>query len=257
MPEEINNQPTPSSREAMLAMARERFPERRFSDIGAPAGEEGVSDLDDAIKEILDGYASREAEATEKNTKLRELAASDPDFAEVLQKFVDTGDFRAAVISTYGDDLMNAAQDEEAMGKWKAGLEDWRTRKAENERLETEAQENYQRSLEELDAWGNEKGLSLEQKRDVFLRLLEIAAAGLENKYTREDYELALKALNFETAVEAARVEGEVAGRNATVAQRRRERTVPQNIPPASGGRMGGAYQERPEQERSPWEGIK
>lgn len=257
MPEEKNTQQAPSSREAMLAMARERFPDRRFSDIGAPAGEEGVSDLDDAIKEMLDGYASREAEADGKNTKMRDLLVNDPDFADVMQKTLDTGDFRGAVISTFGDDLVNASQSEEGMGQWQAGLDEWRNRKAENERLDTEAQENYQHSIEELDAWGDEKGLSIEQKRDVFMRLLDIALGGLENKYTRDDYELALKAINHDTDVESARTEGEVAGRNARIAQTRRERTTPAGVPPASGGRMGGSVVERPEKPRSPWAGIK
>ena len=251
----------PSAREAMLGMARERFPERRFTDIGAEP-EEGADDLDAAIKEMLDGYASREAEAGEKYSKLTELVAADPDFADLLERYSETGNLRGAILDTMGDDLVNAAQNEETRAEYENQVSDWRRRRDESKALDAEAEANWDKTIQELHDWGEEKGLSLEQKRDVFMRLVEIALGGMVNKYTRDDFELALAALNHDVdvakAMESGREEGEIAARNARIAAQRRDRMVPGGVPPVSGGSQGGYAREAGTRRNdNPWAGIK
>ena len=252
---ETDNITKPTSRENLLSMARERYPDRTFSDIGAEP-QEGVSDLDDAINEMLQEYATKQATYDENNNRLRDLLLTDPSAAEFIQKWIETGDPRTALVETFGDDL---GMSEEAQTNFKGELDGWRERKNANDALEAEAENNWQASLSALEEWGNGKGLSLEQKRDVMLRLLAITFNGMENKYSTEDFDIAYNAINHDTDVAEARAEGEVAGRNAKIEAARRDRNAATAMPPTAVGGQGGAARERrprPES-NSPWAGIK
>lgn len=250
---ETDNMIAPTSRERLLSRARERYPDRTFADIGAEP-QEGTADLDDAINEMLEDYASKQATYDENNARLRELLMSDPSAAEFVQKWVETGDPRTALVETFGDDL---GISEEGQQQFKAQLDGWRERKAASDALEAEAESNWQNSLAALEEWGDGKGLSLEQKRDVMLRLLAITFAGMENKYAAEDFDLALNAINHDNDVAAARAEGQVAGRNERIAAARRDRNAASAMPPAAIGGQGGVTRERrPAQEGDIWDNL-
>ena len=242
-----------SSREQMLSRARERYPDRTFADIGAEP-QEGNADLDDAINEMLEDYASRQATYDQNNARLTELLMSDPTAAEFVQKWVETGDPRTAVVEAFGDEL---GMGEEARENFRGQLEGWRERKAANDALEAEAEANWQASLTALEEWGNAKGLSLEQKRDVMLRLLSITFNGMENKYGTEDFDLAYNAINHDTDVAEARAEGQIAGRNERIAAARRDRNAAATMPPAPIGGQGGRTRERrPAKEGDIWDNL-
>ena len=253
MANEVNVMNEASAREKMLARARERYPDRTFADIGA-APQEGTADLDDAINEMLEDYASRQATYDENNARLSELLMSDPTAAEFIQKWVETGDPRTAIVEAFGDDL---GMSEESRESFKGQLDGWRERKAANDALEAQAEANWQESLAALEVWGNEKGLSLEEKRDVMLRLLAITFNGMENKYSAEDFDMAYNAINHDTDVAAARAEGEIAGRNERIAAARRDRNAAAAMPPAPAGGQGGRTRERrPAKEGDIWDNL-
>ena len=250
-----DNTKKPSARENLLSRARERYPDRNFADIGA-APAEGTADLDEAINDMLTDFTTKQAAYDENNNKLRDLLISDPSAAEFVQKWVETGDPRTALVETFGDEL---GMSEEGQQKFKDQLAGWRERKSANDALEAEAQTNWENSLQALEDWGGAKNLSLEQKRDVMLRLLAIVFNGMENKFSAEDFDLALNAINHDSDVATAREEGEVAGRNERIAAARRDRAAAGSMPPAPTGRQGGAMAE-PKPARtsnSPWAGIK
>lgn len=243
-----------SSRDRLMGLASERYPDRHWKGQIGQDGQEGQDELEDAIYEMMTDYATRQAAYDENNGKLRDLLISDPECAELIQKWIETGDVRAALVEQFGDEL---GMSDEAKGNFKANLDSWRGRKEENDRLSAEAEENWKQSLAELDAWGEEKGLSLEQKRDVMLRLLAITFNGMENKYGRDDFELAQKALNYDNDVEAARTEGMVAGKNAKINTVKKGRAAAANMPPASTGGQGmRGVEPQPAKPESVWSGI-
>lgn len=249
------NTAKPTAREKLLSLAREHYPDRKFAEPGTEPGE-GIADLDEAIDEMLTSYATKQAEYDEKNSKLTELIITDPSAAEFIQSWVETGDPRTALVKTFGDEL---GMNEESRNAFKAELDVWRERKSANDKLESEAEDNWQASLAALDEWGDGKSLSLEQKRDVMLRLLAITFNGMENKYSVEDFDLALNAINHDSDVAAARQEGEVAGRNTKIAAARRERNASAAMPPAPVGGQGGSVRERGpvNESKSVWAGVK
>lgn len=135
---------------------------------------------------------------------------------------------------------------EEGRGKFSTDLASWREKKAENDKLSEEADANWSKSLEDLESWGNEKGLTNDQKVAVMLRLVGITANGLMNKYEPEDFNMAYKEMNFDAAVADARREGEVNGRNAKISETRKRRQEAETMPPSLNGQGGRMRQ--PEQ---------
>jgi len=245
---------TASARENLLARARERYADRTFADIGAEP-QEGVADLDEAINEMLEGYINRQTEYDEKNSRLAQLLSSDPEAAEFMQRWIETGDPRTALVEQFGEELGMA---EEARANFKSQLDGWRERKAANDALEAEAQANWDKSLQALEDWGNAKGLSTEEKAEVMGRLLAIVSGGMVNTYTVDDFDMAYNAMYHDRDVTAARVEGEVAGRNAKIEAARRDRAANVAMPPAPTGRQGGVVAEPKQKgQPSPWAGIK
>jgi hypothetical protein len=252
--EEENKTQAPSPRENLLARARERFSDRTFDDLGVEQPSEGAADLDEAIDEMLTELINKQTTYDEKNARLTELLMSDPSAAEYLQRWVETKDPRTALVETFGDEL---GMSEEAQAGFQGNLESWRERKAANDAIEAQAQANWDESLAALESWGDERGLSMENKRDIMLHLLGVTYNGQENKYGPEEFEMAWHAMNYDNDVAAARAEGQVAGRNERIEAARRDRSVAGAMPPAASGSQGGRTRERrPEPEGDIWDNL-
>lgn len=260
MAENSEKKKSRASREKLLALAREHYPERKFRDLDTPEveGEEGVDDLDDAISEYVEELQSGKAAYDEKNGKLRALLLNDPYVADVMQDWIETGDPRAALVKTFGDDL---GMSDEAKETFKGELAGWRERKAASDEADKVAKENYLQSLASLKEWGDAKGLTLEQQRDIMVKLLTIAINGFcEEKYSVEDFEMVNNAINHNADVEAARQEGEVKGRNEKIAAQRKTAGKAAGMIPTAVGLGGGRTAEpRPAApaSNSPWAGIR
>lgn len=251
--EMAENQTQTSSRDRLLAQASEWYPERRFKGQIGPDGQDGQDELADAVEEKINELLAGKEENDKMLKKLVELLDSDPRAANVFLGWLETGDPISAMIEEFGDDVRNLGEED-----FQKEYASWRERREANDRLTEEANENLQKTYDLLNAWGDAKGLSLEQKRDVFLRLASIAYNGIVNKYTEEDFDLAYRAMNYEADVENARREGEVAGRNEKIAERRRERSAASTMPPTRpGGQGAGVAERKPKpQDENIWSNI-
>lgn len=247
---------TPHDR--LLEMASSRYPDRRYRGQIGQDGQEGQDDLEQAILDMLSESDARQKETDSKNEQLVKLFKNDPSAGEFLTRWVQSGDPRVALVEVFGDDLAELGT-EEGRGKFAESLKGWRDRRAENDRMNAESDANWQKSLEDLDAWGDSKGLDNDKKAEVALRLIAIAANGLQNIYRPEDFDMVLKDMNYDSDVAAARQEGEVAGRNAKMTETRRARAKAGDMPPTlsgQGGRSIEAKPEEPEKPKSVWAGV-
>lgn len=253
---EIDNQAVKSYRQQLRDRMAGMYPDRNFDGVTGENGEGGAEYLDQAILETLDGLTSSRDEYNAKSKALADLFYSDPLSAEFMQKWMETGDPRAALVETFGDDLSGLAT-EEGRGQFSNELKSWRDRKAENDSLSAEADANWTKTLEDLEAWGNQNGLSTEQKVSVVTKLFDITAGGLMKKFSPEDFEAAWKVMNYDTNISNARQEGEVAGRNARIEENRRRRQAAGAMPPTLNGQGTPAAESRPTEPASIWSGIK
>lgn len=251
MPEtEIQN--VTNYRDELLSKVRSKYPDRSFD---GQDGQDGQA-LEQAIYEMLNDVEGQLNEVNTKNDEMLRLFIDSPEAAEFVNEWAKTGDPRSALISTFGDDLADLAT-EEGRGKFSESLSSWREKKAENEKLNAEADANWDQSLADLEQWGNEHGLDDSQKAQVMVRLVTVAANGMMNKYGPADFDMAVKEMNFDTAVADARHEGEVAGRNAKIKEQRRARHNNMMNPPSINGGQGmRVAEQRPAEPKSVWSGL-
>ena len=252
----IDTQSVKSSREQLRDRMASMYPDRNFSGEMGENGESGADDLDQAILEKLDELSSNQDTYTAKNKALSDLFYGDPLSAEFVQKWIETGDPRTALVETFGDDLKDLAS-EEGRSQFPEALKSWRDRRAENDSLNAEAEANWSKSLEDLESWGNEKGLTNEQKVNVMIRLVGVAANGIVNKYEPADFEMAWKEMNYDTDMNNARQEGEVAGRNAKIDENRKRRQAAGMMPPTLNGQGAHVEERKPVAPQSVWSQIK
>lgn len=245
--EVTDNQTTKTPRELIVERMSRRYPTRRF---GGPDGPDGQDDIEQAILETLDDYDKY-------NEEMSTLFSTDPRSAEFIQEWVECKDPRLALVKTFGDDLINSLNDKESAKKFEEQLTEWRARKKADDDARAECDANWQKSLDALEKWGDEKGLSQEQKVAIIMRLIDVAANAIQNVYTPEDFEMAKNALNYTADVERAHEDGVVEGRNAKIEARRKAKDEVGKLPPAIGGSQGmRAKEPAPERPKSVWAGL-
>ena len=234
-----DNKQITTGRDKLRQRASTRFPDRKFVPDVPDVPEEGsLDDLDDAISEMMDEQDSKMGEMNAKLEKLQQLMYSDPQSAEFISLWLETGDPRAALVEVFGDDLSDLAT-EEGRNKFSGNLKNWRERKAKNDELSSQYDSNWNAFLEKLNTWGDGKGLDNEKKANVAARLIDVYEKGLTNAYDEDDFEMAYKALSYDKDVAVARQEGEVSGRNAKIQSQRRTRTPQEGMPPSGAGSRG------------------
>ena len=243
-------------REQMLALAGQRYPERRFAGQVGEDGTEGTDDLEQAVLDMIAEDATAIGAYRDKSQKLSQMLAEDPQIGEFVSLWVETGDPRAALVQVFGDDL-DGISTEEGRAAFQDQLASWRTRRDEEKALREERASKWQASLEALDAWGNEHGYDNIRKAETMAKLIDIAAGGLMNEYGPEEFEMVRKAQDYDNDVAQAREEGTIAGRNEKIEAQRIERTSAGNMAPAlSGGRGIRMPEEKPEKPKSVWDEI-
>ena len=231
-----NTQEVKSSRDRLQSRMSEAYPDKKFGTANVENGET-VDDLEQAVLDKLDEQGKTIDEYRQKDEALVKLMMSDPQCADFIDEWVRSGDPRAALVKVFGDDLSELGT-EEGRGKFADGLQSWRTRKQENDNLIAEADANWNSFLDRLDKWGDEKGLDIDRKKDIAVRLIDVYDKGLTNAYDESDFEMANKALGYDNDVASARQEGIVDGRNQKIVAQRRTKNDAGNMPPSmSGGR--------------------
>lgn len=247
-----------TARERLLERAQGRFPDRQFV---RPEGQEGqdgqLADLDEAINEMMDADASQIAENAEMNKKLADLLYSDPQAATFLNLWIETGDPRPALIEAFGDEMAELATEEgrkQFMDNWK----NYRERVDESKRLREDEDKNWNDFLERLNSWGDERGLSNDDKAAVAVRLIDIKQKGNVNMYDETDMETVWQGIRYKDDVEAARNEGLIAGRNERIEASRRTRGTAERgtMPSINGGRGGSMPKPEPPKPYNPWDEI-
>lgn len=255
MPETENQEltPVPSARERLIERMQQKYPDRNFSGVAGENGETGGDILEQSVMDALQELEDQRDEYNTKNNALAELMFNDPSAAQFIHRWVATGDPRTALVETFGDELSDLAT-EEGRSRFSEGLTAWREKKAQNDQLNAEADANWNTTLESLNSWGDEKGLTEDEKVKIILRLVGIAANGLMNKYEPADFEMVLKEQRYDAAIETAKNEGIIEGKNAKIAEAKAARQSVGAMPPSLNG-QGGKPRREPE-ERSVFAGI-
>lgn len=245
-----DTQSVTSSRSRLSARVREHYPDRQFA---AREGVDGaVGDFGDdeaqAVLDYLDEQDTSIKEGAENSKRLLDLFNTDPVSAQFVNDWAKTGNVAEALVGIFGSDAVRKAMEskegQEALAKRN---QDYLARMAEEDGIRKEMESNYAKSFDDLDKFGEENGLSDEQKDAIFSRLNEISDRAIKGKYDVADFRMVLNDLNHDSDVSGAREEGVIQGRNEKMDEQRQRSRSRAAVPQSLQGQPGipAARQER------------
>lgn len=242
--EKAENQTLTSSRDRLKNRLSQRYPDRQFT------GQDGIDAqdvMDDSLEEMFGEYESRENEYNENSKRLNDLFASDARTGALFMKWAEGGNIMEHLIEEFGDEFLDALASEEGKQKFLDAQTRWLDRVNKNKAADEEAQANFEKSIETLNAFQQEHNLTDEEAIAVFDKIHQIGADMVRGIYTAESLLLAYNAINHDKDVATAKAEGELAGKNAKIKEKMRSGAEMQrNLPPSLGGQGAGVPERKP-----------
>lgn len=229
-------------RDRYIDYMSQKYPDKVFE------GENATDDLDELVASELESNAAELEGFRANNKKIVDLFNRDPRWAKVLMRIAASEDTNPidVLIEMYGPDILEAMQSDEGRAKISEATSKYMEAKAKSEEGEKERMDNYETSIKELVAFADEKGLDDEQAKQVFEKVNQIGFDVMEGIYTREAFQMVYDAMNFSSAVENARKEGERDGRNAKIEEKLAKVNKPVDLPPSVGGQGATAPEPKP-----------
>lgn len=229
------NEEVKTKRQMLDERLKNRYPDKDFSDEESFYGQ--ISDDYDDYDKRIEGYEERER-------KITDMFAKDPRSAAFLSDWHNGEDPEIAMIRRHGEENFRAALDDpEKLDAIAEANKEYVERVAKEKELEEKYKANIQESLQLLEKMKEEKGLDDEQMDAAVDFLIAIGNDAILGKFSAENLELALKALNYDKDVAEAAEEAEVRGKNAKIEEKLRKRESGDGIPALS-GKPGGAMEQ-------------
>lgn len=226
-------QTTKSKRDLMLDRLKAKHPEGNFEDDEAIYGQIH-DDYDDFDKDIKDRNA-REEEMKAREAAFSELFTSDPRSSDFLKSWRDGGDPVIELIRQFGTDIKDAIDDPERLDEIAAANKEYLDRISQAKELEEQYQTNLAASLEALEKYQADNGLSDDEVDRIMEFLVTVMKNGILGIFSPESFDMALKAINHDADVAQAGHEGEVKGKNTKV-----EATLRKNKKSDGTAQLGG-----------------
>lgn len=231
--EDIVNQTPTDIRSQLTERMQSQYPDRNFGTGDSP---DGTDSLEQAIWDYIQESDTRSTELTGKLDKLKDLFNTSPRASVFLNTLASTQNPAQAIYEAYGKEAHDAFVSGDATDTIAAIEAEDAKAKAEEDQFLEEKKANLNKSIEDLQAFGEEKGLSTDQQVDLFVRVHKMLQDAFDGIYPREIFEAMLRADNYENDVNSARQEGEVNGRNAKINEMTRRRSQVNSMPPNLAG---------------------
>lgn len=258
--EEIENKPATNYREQIVERMKSRYPDRDFTSLNGQTSPESITNLEKSILDALTedddrltSYGEKQKEYDLNAEKLSSLFNNSQRSALFLSVLADTGNPAVALYKAYGREAMEALEEDNTSTLISKIEEEDAKAKAEDEQYEAEKEANLKASFNSLDEWGNEKGLTDDEKVAVFMRFYNILQDAMDGKYSRDLFEMGWKADHYTEDIDNARHEGEVNGRNAKIQEMTRKRQDSQMMPPSLNGQGISEPEKEPNDDDDPW----
>jgi len=171
------------------------------------------------------------------HNSLRDVVEDEPEFGMVLDDILKGSPVAAAFARHYGPETFSEPgegdPDYEEYGKYKQE----RTKKRqEKEKRRKSLKQNEEVSMQEIDSYMQEKGLTPEQAQDFFAQADEFFTDIFDGKITKNHLAMLEKAFGYDTAVKEAEETGKVAGRNEKIIEEKVKKPATSGLPEINEG---------------------
>ena len=204
-----DNNTVKSKRDIAMERMRTKYPDRSFDDDEAFFGQ---------INDDYDDYDKRIAESQSREEAFSNMFTSNPKSARLMMVWKNGNDPVAALIRIYGkDDILAAIEDPERLADIEQANKDFADKVAKNDEYDAQYEKNLPASLQAIEAWAAENGVSDDDIDKAATALSKLCGDFILGIIAPESIEMMLKAQNYDADIEQAQMEGEVAGRNAKI----------------------------------------
>lgn len=232
------NEQGKSKKDLLRERFQSKYPEENFDDEEAYYGKilNDFTDADDKIKKYQ-----------EDEKKISDMFSADPRSASVWAAWEKGEHPYVALVRIMGKDGLEAiVNDESMLEQLTQANEDYLKRVAEENKLRDEYEHNLEETLKTVDEKQEADGLSDEKMDEALNFLVGIVRDGLMGKFSADNIDMALKAINHDADVQEAAEEGEVKGRNTKIEEKLRTQKESDGLPGLS-GKNGGKEYKQPE----------
>lgn len=191
-----------------------KYPDKEYAD---------DEELFGQINDDYDGYDKQLSEYQNREKSLSDLFSSNPRSAAFLTDWRNGEDPIIALIRKFGDDFKDALEDPDKQEALAAANKEYAERITKEGEFEEQYQQNITETLSTLEKMQQEEKVSDDSIDQAMELLLGIMKDGLLGKFSRESILMAIKAINHDSDVEQANLEGEVRGRNTKIEEKLRK----------------------------------
>lgn len=238
MAEEVNTTQVPDSKERLTSRYKESRPDLNW---------DGSVDNDvfGLAADELSKYDEDRKKRQEVDEKMNTLFKSNPRASRIFVDWSKGKDPIENLVEMYGDDFVAALQSPEGKDKFKQALEKWRKGKDAEEAHQKAYDENINNTARVLIEFADKNNLTDEQMKGIIEQAYAFASDAMEGKYSPEFLTVVMKAGNFDRAVEDARNEGRIDGRNEKIEAKLRQSKNPTGMPNTAGGQDVSTTQQK------------
>jgi hypothetical protein len=239
----IENQNPTSKKDAFMQRFSEKYPDLK------PDDEESL------YGKISEDY-DRFDKSDQAQKQLGDLLASDPRSAEFLMIMRKGGNPVEFLIEQYGDDFREALNDEGKAKELADAFSKYTEKQTQNRELQSKAEGNMQKMINDLDAAQKEGNFTDEDATSAYEYLYGdggLLDRIITNEITKEDWLMLMKASKYdnmmkenEAKIAEAKTEGEIAGRNANIDDKKKKRTKVEGMPTTLASAGGSTNEGKP-----------
>ena len=218
------------SRDLLVEKLLDRFPTRPL-------------DNDDELFDALEEYDSYRNERYERladdQSKLCKLFMSNPKMGAFISDVIGGDDALVACVRYFGRDMLDCARDENRMAEVRRANDEYLSRVARFNALESQMRENLEKSSRCMERFKAEKGMNDAEFEGFLDRVYHLCNHVFMGELNDEVLNLLFKGLYYDRDLSCAERDGEVRGRNERIVFERRERGG-DSLPPL---RNGGSFE--------------
>lgn len=182
---------------------------------------------------------------------------SNKAFASMLMAAKNGEDPYEWMATNLGADISELLSDPGYAKKISEAAKKFNESQAAGEASRKEYEENVQKTLAELQKIQQETGWDNEKCYNLASRVYDIIDQGMKGLISAETFRMVMDGMNYGDDVANARSEGEVAGRNARIAEQLKKEKRPQGVPPSMSTAKGNTVSPEQPKRKSYWDGIK
>ncbi len=200
-------------------------------------------DNDDELFDALEEYDSLRNERYERladdQSKLCKLFMANPKMGAFISDVIGGEDALIACVRYFGKDMLDCAEDEGRMAEVRKANDEYLSRMARFNELESQMRENLAKSSRCMKRFKSDKGMSDEEFEGFLDRVYHLCNHVFMGELNDEVLELLFKGLYYDRDLSCAEHDAEVRGRNERIAFEKRERSG-DSLPPL---RNGGSFE--------------